>query len=93
MAQRNVRIYRREDYEAMRAVIPGSDLPHTYEEWAKATEQEIAKLETRGDTVVKVIFNPEEYARYCHASGLNHDFASLGAFTVFAARKQAENGA
>jgi hypothetical protein len=92
MARRSVALFRREDYETVRGLLPDLQLPASFDEWQQSQEENIAKMEARGDTVVKVVFDPKDFAVWCHRSGLDHNFASFGGFTVATARKQTEGG-
>ena len=68
-------------------------MPDGFEEWLEATTKRIGEWEASGITVEKVVIDAQQFAAWCRASGVGHDFATLGAFTIFAARKKYERGA
>lgn len=66
--------YRRQDYRRILAIMTDADLlPPTYDKWLGKAEryerQEIAK----GMMIIRVIIDPDEFAAWCAASGLNID--------------------
>jgi hypothetical protein len=93
MAIRIVSRFRREDYETIRRLVPDAKWADSFDEWSKASEQDIAKLKARGHTAVEVIVDPKEYVAFCHSAGHDHNFATLEAFAVYAAWKNREGGA
>jgi len=83
MAPHNIPWFERDDFEAMRRLLP--DMPEfagTFEDWLQGADQRVAEFEARGDRVVKVIVKPKDYVEWCARCGLDYDFASLGAFVV-----------
>jgi hypothetical protein len=90
MAIRNVFRFHREDYETIRRLVPDAEMPESFDDWSKETDKSIAKMKARRDIVVEVVIDPKEYIAYCRASALDHNAATLGAFTVVDARKKHE---
>jgi hypothetical protein len=73
----------RKYYDALKALSPNdSDLPDTYDEWFKLATEQIAKLEASSITVNKVVINPQEFAAWCKASGVETNNATLGGFAI-----------
>lgn len=94
MPRRNVSWFTRDEYDALRRLLPNVDnLPNTFDEWSEATAKQIAELESHGIIAEKAIIHPQEFAAWCRASGLDCSLATLGAFTVVVARIQREQRA
>ncbi len=82
---------RREDYEAFKLLSPDdSDLPDTFDEWLKLASQEIKYLKANNIIVKEVTIDPEEFAAYCRASGVDPNSHTRAAFTVAEERFQRE---
>jgi hypothetical protein len=86
--RRNVLSFRRDDYEAIRALIPDLDLPRSFDQWRKATERDVAELTARGIPLVEVIVDSRGFTAWCLAAGHPRDRATLGAFATVVARQQ-----
>jgi hypothetical protein len=67
-------------------------MPDTFEQWLEATSKRIRELEAAGVIMEKVVIDHKQFAAWCLASGMDYDFATLGAFTIVAERKQRERG-
>ena len=89
---RNVPWFERENYDAIKRLITDESMPNSFEQWLEAATKQISELTAAGIGVEKVVINPKEFAAWCRASGVDHNFATLGAFTVAIARKQREHG-
>ncbi len=80
--------FEREDYDSFKALVPDDpDFPDTFDEWLKLASEQAAKYEARGG-FEKVIVNPQEFAVWCRASGLDANSTTLGAFAVSKAYRQ-----
>ena len=93
MTTRIIYSFRREDYDAIIALVTDYDWPATFDQWAEGVVQERSKLDARGKSVVETIIDPQQFLAYCRASGMDHNHTTLGAFAVKVARHQAERGA
>jgi hypothetical protein len=69
------------DYVAFRA-FPNLDLPNTYDEWRKLTEDIRRQRDLMGEKVILVEINPHEFAAYCRSSGMTMDSTSIGRFAM-----------
>jgi len=79
----------RNDYDSIKALSPEEpDWPDTYDEWLQRATEQIAKTESRGVVVDKMVINPQEFAAYCKASGIEPNNVTLGAFAIVLARRQ-----
>jgi hypothetical protein len=77
------------DYEAFKRLMPDDpDFPNTYDEWLKLANKEIAEIQAAGHFIERVEVYPNEFAAYCHASGIDGNSALLHAFSVAKARKK-----
>lgn len=66
--------YRREDYARVLQVMADSDqLPPTWDKWFYAAEKGRRHLEKTGIVVERVYLDPDEFARWCEAGGLDVD--------------------
>lgn len=73
----------REDYDAVKQLMPDDpDLPNTFDEWSDFATKQVAEIEAHGGQVVRVDVNSEDFANYCHASGLERNIHTLRAFAV-----------
>jgi len=82
---------RRDDYQTFKRLSPDDpDLPDTYDEWLKLASEQINNLKANGIVVKKVTIDPEEFAVYCRASGINPNTHTRAAFTVATERFQRE---
>jgi hypothetical protein len=71
------------NYDAVRREAEDDlGLPGTYIEWLDLATKEIAELEARGRTVIKVVVVPDQFARYCEACGQKQNAAMLAAFVA-----------
>jgi len=83
--------FRPEDYGVIKAMVPdGPDFHPTFDEWQQASIQRVAQLESRGNKVQLVFVDPQEFARWCEGSGVDHNVSSLNAFAVIRGRKENE---
>jgi len=74
---------RQEDYLAMKAVCPDDNLPASFDQWQELATNEVAELEAKGITVVKVIIDPQELCRWCTAKGIHPNLAGRAAFASY----------
>ncbi len=72
-----------------RAIKIDANLPDTYDKWFNLQTKRIAEIEARGTIVYKVVIDPNEFARYCRASGHQQNGAMLRAYA--AAKKAGGN--
>ena len=83
--------FRREDYDAIRRLIPNEpNLPNTFDEWFEAATRQAQKLNVPHAVIRKTIINPKEFAAYCNASGVDHSWTILIAFAVLVDRQNQE---
>jgi hypothetical protein len=82
----------RNNYDAVKRMIADDSMPNTLEEWIDKTLKQINEWLAAGIVVEKVVVNPDQFTAWCLASGVDHNLATLGAFTVAIARKQREHG-
>ena len=86
--------FRRQDYDVIRGLVADDpNLPNPFDEWSEAATKELEKLESLGIVVRKAIINPREFSAWCQASGMDHNWATLGAFAIIIDRKYYERGA
>ena len=80
---------KREDYDAFKSLCANDpDLPDTFDEWLQRATEHAAKTEARGDTIDKVIVDPQEFAKWCLAAGVDRNNVTLSGFAVAIARRQ-----
>lgn len=73
--------YRKEDYDAARAIMADADLlPLTYDKWRYGAAKTEAKLSAQGHKVIRAIIDPTEFPLWCRARGLNVDAKGRNAF-------------
>lgn len=73
--------YRREDYPRIRAVMEDAHvLPDTWEEWFKKAKQVRDEMRRKGFIIEQVAIDPEAFAGWCRARGLNVDARARMAF-------------
>jgi hypothetical protein len=85
--------FRREDYDAIKALVGDDpDFPATFDEWLERTQQQVAKLETRSTVVEKAVINPDDFATYCRSSGIEQGINRLNAFAIVQNRRDRETG-
>lgn len=66
--------YKREDYPAiLRIMADAANLPATYDNWLKKTEQGRQRLIDEGRIPVKAYIDPATFPGWCRARGLNVD--------------------
>ena len=83
----------RNDYDAVRQLFADDlQLPESFDQWAEAVEKETREMEARGLVPRKTVINPEKFAAYCAASGLDQDVETLRAFAVIVDRQNDERG-
>jgi hypothetical protein len=80
--------FRREDYDAVRALLADDSISGTFEQWLEQETERVREAEAAGVVVHKVIIDPQQFANYCRSIGQDCNFATLGAFTLVAARPQ-----
>lgn len=84
----------RDDYDAFKGLSPNDpDLPDAYDDWLKIATEQAAKLEASSIPVEKVIINPQQFAAYCRASGIDTNNVTRGGFAIVAYRCQKEGRA
>src|SRR5438552_17269405 len=67
---------RREDYDAFKRLSPNDpDFPDTYDEWFKDATEQIAKSESRGLVVDRIVVDPQQFAAFCKAGGIETNYA------------------
>lgn len=82
MAVRIAPWFRREDYDAFRRLIPDDpDMPDTFDEWLKVATEQVAKSGAHGG-IKQVILDPDKYARWRRAAGLDANYETIRAFAV-----------
>lgn len=69
------------DYEAFRA-FPNLNLPDTYDEWRKLTEDIRRQRDLMGEKVILVEINPREFAMFHETRGIAMDVTSIGRFAM-----------
>src|SRR5262245_21453557 len=73
--------YRRADYGPLRTSFVDSDkLPRTYDEWLAKAETGRRVLRAKGNVVVRVVLDPDEFATWCDAKKLPRDEKARGEF-------------
>jgi len=74
---------RREDFDRFFELV-GRDpeFARTFEDFEKSRRETLAKALSRGDRVKEVIVDPDEFARYIRAAGLDYNAVTFGAFAV-----------
>jgi hypothetical protein len=82
---RIVQWFAEHDFEAIKRVMPDdASLPPSYAEWLLSAEQNARKLESAGIIVRKVPITAAEFTAYCAMIGQSCNFATLGAFAMYA---------
>jgi hypothetical protein len=72
----------RDDYEAIRRLVTDEpQLFDTFDQWLDAANKRVEEFSAKGILIEKVTINPQDFITYCRASGINHNSASLLAFT------------
>lgn len=74
-------IIRREQYDAFRRDL-GPDLADTYDEWAKLFADELGKAKRRGDSLVEIEIDYDQFIRYCRTEGQQPNAEILRRFAV-----------
>jgi hypothetical protein len=75
--------FRREDYDAFKKLSPDEyNLPDTFDEWEEIANKQVAEIDATGGLVEKVIVNPQEFALWCKASGVEPNGPSRAAFAI-----------
>jgi hypothetical protein len=84
--------YRREDYEAIRAImIDSEELPDTYDKWFYQAEKTAKHLKRCGLLVERVYLNPHEFPDWCKTKGMQLNGAARSAFASEGARHEASD--
>jgi hypothetical protein len=66
--------YKREDYERLRALfMDGDKLPSTYDQWLNKAEDIVNQFRSNGQAFQKVYIDPNTFADWCSARGLDID--------------------
>jgi hypothetical protein len=77
----------RNDYDAIRQLFADDlQLSESFDQWAEA-EKQTREMEARGLVPRKTVINPEEFAAYCAARGLDKNVETLRAFAVIVDRQ------
>lgn len=85
--------YRQEEYDAIRRIMAdGLKLPPSFHVWRMNAETGEKKLRREGKTVVRVRIDPETFADWCRARGLNVDAKARIEFAASVAHDYAVNG-
>jgi hypothetical protein len=71
---------REEDYEAFRKLC--SDLPETFEEWAKNAAEIDRRLKGRGIIVDRIFIKPDEFAAWTRGTHFKRDEIARRAFAI-----------
>lgn len=80
---------RREDYDAFKRLSPNDpNFPDTYDEWLKDASEQIAKSEARGLVVDRIVVDPQQFAAFCKAGGIETNYATLGGYVIALNRKK-----
>jgi hypothetical protein len=69
------------DYEAFFSLME-DEVPGTHPEWVQFMNKRRLEEEQRGMTVKFVDVNPDEFTRYCGATGQRHNYAALTRFVI-----------
>jgi hypothetical protein len=81
--------FRREDYDAFKKLSPDEyNLPDTFDEWEEIAVNQVVQIEAAGGIVEKVILDPQEFALWCKASGVEPNGPSRAAFAVYKEARQ-----
>jgi hypothetical protein len=83
----------RENYDAIRGLVGDDAIPDAFNEWLEATIKLVDEGTARGIAMEKVVIDPQQFAAWCLASGLQHNLTTLRAFSVTVARKQRDSSA
>ncbi len=75
------------DYGAFRRLMNG-DIPDTYDEWLKLIAKRRREEAPRRDAIRDIQVDPDEFARYCDATGQRCNNAALTRFTIEKARRK-----
>ena len=66
--------YSRQDYRRILEIMEdANNLPRTFDQWLTRAEATERKFKSSGHIVIRAIIEPEEFAAWCHARGLNVD--------------------
>lgn len=61
--------YRRQDYQRLKQMFTdGEKLPDTYGQWLVSAQRIYDTLKLSGQTVEKVLIDPEEFPKWCKAN-------------------------
>ena len=66
-----------QDHEGFRRLIK-NDFPQTHEQWLQLVQKRRIFEGQRGFNFRETYVNPDEFARYCRATGQDYNWASLG---------------
>jgi hypothetical protein len=79
----------REDYDAFKRLsLNDPDLPHTYDEWLKVATEQIAKSEAGGLVVDRIVVDPQQFAAFCKAGGIETNYTTLRGYVIALNRKK-----
>jgi hypothetical protein len=70
-----------QNYEAFRRLL-GDELPATYQEWLDFLRKRTFEETSRGQNVLKVPIDPDEFVRFCNSTGERYSNAALGRFAI-----------
>jgi hypothetical protein len=68
-------IIRKEHYDAF--AIPTTDIPKTFDVWAKSIAQERAQFISTGATIVPIEIHPDEFSEFCTQRGIPANFEAI----------------
>jgi hypothetical protein len=75
--------YEREDYPRILGIMAdGERLPRTYEQWRKGADDARRRIEAAGKIAVEVTLDPDAFALWCEARGLDINHHARGAFVT-----------
>ena len=64
------------DFEAFRGLLKDQIGAASFKEWSETYRQQV-ELYSKTDTVVQTDINPDQFARFCHATSRAYDMGSL----------------
>jgi hypothetical protein len=75
--------FSRENYNAIKAMVgPDTDLPDTFDAWLQRETERMARAEAKGLVAKKAVVDPDKFAAWCRASGVDANDFTLGAFAT-----------
>ena len=75
--------FRREDYRTFVVLAPRDpDLPPSFDLWLKQASKDVEKEEARGRVCKKVVVDPNECARWCQATKMPVNYATIRGYAI-----------